>query len=224
MKRHLPNLITLVNLFSGCLAITFLFQGYEEGVLWCVGVSLLADLLDGMVARLLHSTSKMGKELDSLADLVSFGVLPGFMLYQMANTAWLAYVMLLIPIFAAFRLAKFNIDSRQNDYFLGLPTPAMTIGVLGLYMGHRLSYDALFQSWQTLLPIAILLSGLMVSEVPLLSLKFNNFQWQEQWIKVVFVLVAVALSIFLFPLGLSLSIVLYVLLSLLLRKRIIIEQ
>ncbi len=224
MIRHLPNLITLVNLFSGCLAITFLFQNYVEGVVGCVGVSLLADFLDGLTARLLKITSKIGKELDSLADLVSFGVLPGFMLFQMSEIKWVAYLALLIPIFAALRLAKFNVDSRQKDYFLGLPTPAMTIAVLGLYFACYSSYQMCSKSWQLTSLTIIVLCALMVSEIPLFSLKFRSLQWRKNWIKIIFAVTAIALSVFLFPLGLSLSIILYVLLSLIFRKRIISKQ
>lgn len=218
MIRHLPNVITLVNLFSGCLAIIFLFQENNKNVMWCVAASLLADLLDGLVARMLHVTSKIGKELDSLADLTSFGVLPGFLVFHMLLPQGnLAYVALLIPIFSALRLAKFNIDERQTHYFLGLPTPASTIFILGLYLTY--SNDAygmrLFLSHPLfLLAIVILVCALLVSEIPLFSLKFSTLTWKENRIKIIFALLSLILCLFLSPIGFSMTIVLYVAISL----------
>ncbi len=218
MIRHLPNIITLVNLFSGCLAIIFLFQENNKNVMWCVVVSLLADLLDGLVARMLHVTSKIGKELDSLADLISFGILPGFLVFHL----WLpqgnmAYLALLIPIFSALRLAKFNIDERQTHHFLGLPTPASTIFIFGLYLTHSNGTHGMrlfLEHPLFLLLIVILVCALLVSEIPLFSLKFSTLTWKENRIKIIFALLSLILCLLFSPIGLSLTIVLYVAISL----------
>mgnify|MGYP000981582205 FL=1 len=136
MKKHIPNILTLLNLFSGCIAIIMAFKNDFEGVVIWVAIAALFDFFDGMAARILKAYSPLGKELDSLADVVSFGVAPAAALYILMNNYFLLnglplivshyapYLAFLIPMFAAYRLAKFNIDERQTTSFFGLPTPA----------------------------------------------------------------------------------------------------
>ena len=137
ITKNIPNSITCLNLLSGCFACLFAYKGEYDIVTLCIGLSALFDFLDGMAARLLHAYSPMGKELDSLADLISFGLAPGFMamhfmLYDSVfhgineyYQIWWALSALLIPIFSALRLAKFNIDARQTTSFIGLPVPCL---------------------------------------------------------------------------------------------------
>ena len=136
ITKNIPNSITCLNLLSGCFACLFAYKGEYDIVALCIGLSALFDFLDGMAARLLHAYSPMGKELDSLADLISFGLAPGFMamhfmlydsVFHGINASyqiWCALSALLIPVFSALRLAKFNIDARQTTSFIGLPVPA----------------------------------------------------------------------------------------------------
>jgi CDP-diacylglycerol--serine O-phosphatidyltransferase len=143
---NLPNALTLINLFSGCMAVVFVFNYHIDWVPYCISISLVADFLDGFAARWTKTSSDIGKQLDSLADVISFGLLPGAVVYFMilqimernSNASLpiaylIAYsaVAFLITLFAALRLAKFNVDERQSDGFIGLATPAATIFVWG---------------------------------------------------------------------------------------------
>ena len=135
MKQHIPNFITCLNLVSGCIAIVFAFQHQLEITVYLLALSALFDFFDGLAARALNAYSVIGKDLDSLADMVSFGFAPGAIMYIVLNdlliaqqlpTYW-AYAAFIIPVFSALRLAKFNNDTRQSTYFVGLPTPANTL-------------------------------------------------------------------------------------------------
>jgi CDP-diacylglycerol--serine O-phosphatidyltransferase len=145
---NLPNALTLINLFSGCMAVVFVFNYHIDWVPYCISISLAADFLDGFAARWTKTSSEIGKQLDSLADVISFGLLPGavvyFMILQIMERSGnaslpiaylIAYsaVAFLITLFAALRLAKFNVDERQSDGFIGLATPAATIFVWGVW-------------------------------------------------------------------------------------------
>ena len=144
ITKNIPNSITCLNLLSGCFACLFAYKGEYDIVALCIGLSALFDFLDGMAARLLHAYSPMGKELDSLADLISFGLAPGFMamhfmlydsVFHGTNESyqiWWALSALLIPVFSALRLAKFNIDARQTTSFIGLPVPANALFWIGI--------------------------------------------------------------------------------------------
>lgn len=181
------NFITLSNLLCGCLGIQAVLQegDLQKGGL-LIGIALVLDFFDGFVARLLKESSELGKQLDSLADVVSFGVLPGFILWELINdTAYLpqntGHLAFLIPVFSALRLAKFNIDTRQSMSFIGLPTPAnaMVIAVFP-YLAESTPglADILQNSW--FLPVYILVfSYLLVAEIPLPALKFKNYSWKD---------------------------------------------
>ncbi|MEY3679312.1 MAG: hypothetical protein RI924_1453 [Bacteroidota bacterium] len=129
MKKHIPNTLTCLNLFSGCVGLVFAFENQLIFAAYAIGISAMLDFFDGMTARLLKAYSEIGKELDSLADVVSFGVLPSLIIYQLFKTstsvhAYLPYLAFMIAVFSALRLAKFNVDTRQSEHFIGLPTPA----------------------------------------------------------------------------------------------------
>lgn len=198
MKKHIPNSITLMNAFSGAIAIACTLEGKFEYVPYLIAFSLLADFLDGMIARALDIKSELGKQLDSLADMVSFGVLPSMILYMLMKeslygassiSSFLGFEVLafLVAVFAALRLGKFNIDTRQSDSFIGLPTPAATLFVLGILLIHQHSNYTflvnLTKSYTALSIISVLISLLMIAELPLLSLKmasfsFSKYKWQ----------------------------------------------
>ncbi|TGE07531.1 CDP-diacylglycerol--serine O-phosphatidyltransferase [Hymenobacter fodinae] len=227
MKKHLPNAITCLNLFSGCLALTQIFSSDGNLVYASYFVVLAAvfDFFDGLLARALHVSSPIGKDLDSLADVVSFGVVPGAMLYKLLQggldqtdvPAYLAYAGFIVTIFSALRLAKFNNDTRQSDSFIGLPTPACTLVVASLpLILHHDSFgltSTILNPW-LLLALAVVLSGLLVAELPLFALKFKNLRWQDNSVRFIFLLLSLCLLIGLGVAAIPLIILLYVLLSL----------
>ena len=217
IKSFIPNIITLSNLAMGCLAIKFLFEGKPLVAVACIAIGLLADFLDGAVARLLKVSSELGKQLDSLADMVSFGVVPGVILYYLLsqNTNF-AIFGFLVTLFSAIRLGKFNLDTRQSDSFIGLPTPACTIFILGLLLLFELNrFDTAHIIIQApvLIPITVLLSYLLIAELPLFSLKFKHLKWKGNEVRFIFVAVALLLLLLLQELGLVLIIIIYVLVS-----------
>ena len=198
IKKHIPNFITSLNLFSGCIAIYLAFQGNYEGAFIAILLSAVFDFFDGFAARLLKAYSPMGKELDSLADVVSFGVAPGaivFLLLSEINiSVWLPYLAFLIPVFSALRLAKFNIDERQTSSFIGLPTPANAI----FWAGLGFSYADFFMSnvW-ILVALTLLSSYLLIAEIPMFALKFKNKAWSTNKTQYLFLIgCAIILGIF----------------------------
>lgn len=187
MLKQLPNLLTSGNLFCGCLGIIQCFSGNLTTATLFILVAAVFDFFDGFVARAVKANSEMGKELDSLADCVSFGALPAFMLYQLmlqsknlatAGNFWI-YSSLLIAVFSALRLAKFNIDTRQSDSFIGVPTPAdaMLIGSFPYLIEQKTFFEPFLTNIYVLVGVAILMSYLMMAELPLIALKFKNFTW-----------------------------------------------
>lgn len=194
IKKHIPNFITSLNLFAGCMAIYYGFRGNYELVLLFVLVAAVFDFADGLAARLLHAYSPMGKELDSLADVVSFGVAPGVlvlsMLMQSGLPQWMAFAGFIIPVFSALRLAKFNIDDRQASSFIGLPTPANALFWVGL--GYSYSEILIANSWY-ILAFTVIFSGLLVSELPMFSLKFKNLKWKDNQVQYFFLIISIVL-------------------------------
>ncbi|WP_367915416.1 CDP-diacylglycerol--serine O-phosphatidyltransferase [Leadbetterella sp. DM7] len=182
----ISNFITLSNLLCGCLGILAVLNDgdLKKGGL-LIGLALVFDFFDGFVARLLKESSELGKQLDSLADVVSFGVLPGFILWALVKDSGFLpqnteYIVLLIPVFSALRLAKFNIDTRQSMSFIGLPTPAnaMVIAVFPYLAENPGIAGILLDSW--FLPVYVLVfSYLLVAEIPLPAMKFKNYSWQD---------------------------------------------
>ncbi len=217
LKKNIPNFITLGNLLCGTLAINFIFLNEFIVASWLIALAALFDFADGFVARMLKVSSPMGKELDSLADLVTFGLVPALMLFSLFpdQTSPLRYGMLLIALCAAWRLAKFNIDTRQSDAFLGLPTPAnaLFIGAFPLIMIQNPS----IQSWlnpTVYLIIAVFLSIMMVVELPLFSLKFKQFGFAENKVRYLFLFASILLLFLLKFIALPLIVLMYILISL----------
>ncbi len=228
MKRHLPNALTCLNLLCGCLALTFIFRGELVTGAYLVGAAAVADFFDGLVARALRVSSPIGKDLDSLADMVSFGVVPGALMFKLlgmaegaaasypAFAAVLPFGAFLITIFSALRLAKFNNDTRQTTSFIGLPTPACTLVVAALPLilaGNELGLHALILNPWLLLGLTVVLSGLLVAELPLFALKFKNLRWRGNRRRLIFVGLALGLVGWLRAAGVPLAVLLYVLLS-----------
>ncbi len=225
VRRNIPNAITCLNILAGSIAIVFAFHseqifGSLSGRAWAcifIGIAAVADFCDGMAARMLQAYSDMGKELDSLCDLVSFGVAPGMLLWNAithgSTSGWMSWIALLIPVAGALRLAKFNVDTRQSHSFIGLPIPANAIFWIG-YLYMSLSLPQLYAPG-VLIPIVLIECWLMLSELPIFSLKVKNLGWkgnQHRWALVGSAAVLVAM---LGVGGLMWLIVEYVLLSLL---------
>ncbi|MDR0370978.1 MAG: CDP-diacylglycerol--serine O-phosphatidyltransferase [Prevotellaceae bacterium] len=179
MKKHIPNFITCLNLFSGCVGTCFAFQGETQWAFHCILLSGAFDFLDGFAARMLKTHSPTGKELDSLADAISFGLLPGAMVFYLLSQAThtpIPFIGFLIPVFSALRLAKFNIDDRQTTSFIGLPVPANAIFWGGLIHSH--SPFLASQPWMTI-GLTVVFSLLLVSALPMFSLKMKNLSWND---------------------------------------------
>lgn len=209
--RHIPNTITLFNLFFGILSIKAALIGQLEQASWFIFYAAVLDFMDGFAARLLKAYSEIGKQLDSLADVVSFGVAPSFILFQLlgktgtmdessgflgALHAVFVYFPFLIALFSALRLAKFNIDTRQSDSFLGLPTPASAMFVAAIPLQAEVfGYDStgLFSGYYVLLGVSVFLSVLMVTEIPLFSMKFKHFGLEGNRIRYGFLFIALIL-------------------------------
>lgn len=221
VKQNIPNTITSMNLFSGCMAVVSAFhfnetigvmQGYEWAFLF-IGLATVFDFCDGLSARLLHAYSALGKELDSLSDLVSFGVAPAalvFNLIQSQTGSWVAFLAFLIAVFGALRLAKFNIDDRQTTSFIGLPIPANAIfwiGVVAWNMDFRYIGDA----WMTAL--VVLFPLLMVSSLPMFSLKVKTLSLRSNVRRYALLLGTAMLVAAMQLAGLLWAIVFYILLS-----------
>ncbi len=198
IKKQIPNFITCLNIFSGCIAIHFAFQANYSAAFIAILLAAVFDFMDGFAARLLKAFSPMGKELDSLADVVSFGVAPGAIVFSVLNEAgindWLPFFGFIIPAFSALRLAKFNIDDRQTTSFIGLPTPANALFWAGLVFSYS---DFLVSNIVVLLLLTLSFSLLLVSEIPMFSLKFKNATWATNRIQYLFLIgCAVILAIF----------------------------
>jgi CDP-diacylglycerol--serine O-phosphatidyltransferase len=233
IKRILPNIITLANLTCGLFAIIFAFQGNLTTASLCIFAGAFFDFFDGLAARLLKVSGELGKQLDSMADMVTFGVAPGFiffhfMLYlnndiifrhSMVNESFFfpASLALLIPIFSAYRLAKFNIDTRQTTSFIGLPTPVLALFIAAI---PHINFDRfpMFVDMQFLLIISIIMPILLVVEMPLFSLKISKGESISSRLNIFRILLILSAVILLFIFqfaAIPFIVILYLILSLL---------
>jgi CDP-diacylglycerol--serine O-phosphatidyltransferase len=235
IKKQIPNTITLLNLISGSIAIVFAVEGQLEMAAWMIGVAAVFDFFDGFAARMLKVSSEVGKELDSLADVISFGLAPGMILFSMlSNTDTcpefiiggrniVPFTAFLIPAFSAYRLAKFNLDTRQTDSFIGLPTPAnaLLIASFPLIINQESNLLGMDMTFFTnvinhtgfLIPFIFLFSWLLIAEIPLMSLKFKTFKWNDNKIRFMFLISCFVLFVIFFYLAVPLIILLYLVLS-----------
>lgn len=228
--RNIPNTITSCNLFCGCIASYWAFQGNYKLALLFIVLGAGFDFFDGMTARLLHVSSPIGKELDSLADDVTFGLAPAAIAFSLFKEVHypeilapiadvIPYTAFLIAVFSALRLAKFNLDERQTSSFIGMPTPANALFWSSLAVGaHDFliseSFNAIY-----LFILVIIMSLLLVAELPMFSLKFKNLSWQQNKVSYIFLIVSIPLLVIFQLSGFAAVILWYILLSLLTRKK-----
>jgi CDP-diacylglycerol--serine O-phosphatidyltransferase len=226
MKKHIPNTITCLNLISGCIATYWAFQGNYELALLFIVIGAVFDFFDGMVARLLHVSSPIGKELDSLADDITFGFAPSAIVFSFlkgmgaetdsslftlhSSLPFLAFIM---AAFSALRLAKFNLDERQAMGFIGLPTPANALfwGSLIVGMGDKMT--SLPYAEYAILAGIFISSWLLVAEIPMFALKFKTWGWKGNEVKYIFLITCIPLLLLLEVSGLAAIIAWYVILS-----------
>lgn len=217
MKRYLPNFLTCCNLLCGCFGIVYCLEERTIPAAYFVWAAGVFDFFDGFAARMLKVTSPIGKELDSLADMVSFGLLPSLVMYKMiaASSAipWLPYVAFFIAICSALRLAIFNVDETQSDSFKGLNTPANTLFITSLPLVYGQVGTWLFQDWVLVL-ITITFSLLMISRIEFFAFKFKDFTWNNNKVRFTFIAVSMILLALLGKLALPLLILLYIVFSL----------
>ena len=230
ITRHIPNMVTCCNLLSGCIASVMAFQANYEAAILFIILGAIFDFFDGMLARLLNVSGPLGKELDSLADDITFGFAPSAIVFSLLKEVqypefmngiadYFPYTAFIIAAFSALRLGKFNIDPRQSSSFIGLPTPANALFWGSLVVGgHSFlvsdSFNAIY-----LFILVILMSYLLVAELPMFSLKFKNLSWRDNKISYIFLLVCIPL-LAIFRLGGFAAIILwYILWSLLTRKK-----
>ena len=225
IKKHIPNTITCLNLISGCIATYWAFQGDYRMALLFIIIGAVFDFFDGMVARLLHVSSPIGKELDSLADDITFGFAPSAIIFSYLNESCAAanstlctlhsilpFVAFILAAFSALRLAKFNLDERQALGFIGLPTPANAL-FWGALIGGLQGYDIHFEGIEWCIIAGIFISSyLLISEIPMFALKFKTWGWKGNEIKYIFLLTCIPM-LFLGIFGLAAIIAWYVILS-----------
>ncbi len=214
IKKQIPNALTCANLFCGCIGIVFAFKGHLDITAYTVLLAGIFDFFDGFSARLLNVKSLIGKELDSLADMVSFGFLPGVVMFHLLtqsdySSPYLPYLGFLITIFSALRLAKFNIDTRQTEDFIGLNTPMNTLFIVSLPFIQR-DFPGLIGSTMLLLGLTVLMSWLLVSEIRIFSLKFGSMKWATNKTKFIFLIVSAILIAFLKFAAIPFVLVLYI--------------
>ena len=234
MKKQLPNFITLCNLFCGTVAIIFAVRGMLDCAALFVAIGIFFDFFDGFFARLLHVKSEMGLQLDSLADMVTSGVVPGIAMFQLLSSSTyvletegtfsilLPYMGLFISLGSAYRLANFNIDTRQSTGFIGLPTPANTMFILSLplilqYQSTEIVVFFLRNTWM-LLGITLLSTYMLNANISLFALKFKDYSLKNNIVKYVFLVVCLLLLLVLKVIAIPFIILLYIFLSLITKQ------
>lgn len=225
IKKHIPNIITLLNLMCGCIAIVFIADFRFDYALYFVCLGIFFDFFDGFFARLFKVSSPLGLQLDSLADMVTSGVAPGFVMYQLFQgleydpelISMYSFVGFIITLGACYRLANFNIDERQTDSFIGLPTPANALFILSLPLIIKEdileSITFLLTNQWVLTGICLLSAYIMNAEIPLFSLKIKNFNIKTNSLQIVFLFFSIIGILFLKFYAIPLIIIVYVLLS-----------
>ncbi len=218
MKRHLPNFLTCCNLLCGCAGVVFVLEGRPVPAAYFVWVAGIFDFFDGFVARMLKVSSPIGKELDSLADVISFGLLPALVMYKMigstSESEWLPFIAFSIAVFSALRLAIFNVDESQTDSFRGLNTPANTIFITSLPLLHNRVGGWLYEP-EILVGITLLFSFLLTSPIRFFAFKFRNFRWKGNETRFTFLLLSGLMLIVLRLPAIPIIIILYIVISLL---------
>ena len=224
MKKHIPNTITCLNLISGCIATYFAFQSDYQMALLFIVIGAVFDFFDGMVARLLHVSSPIGKELDSLADDITFGFAPSAIVFSFLcsfhiHLLFIPFLAFIMAAFSALRLAKFNLDERQALGFIGLPTPANALFWGSLVTGLGGTISTLPYAEWIILCGTFISCYLLIAEIPMFALKFKTWGWKGNEIKYIFILSCLPLLLFLGVSGLAAIIAWYVILSIITTKR-----
>ncbi len=224
IRRNIPNALTCGNLLCGCVGVVEAFHNNLLISCILVGVALIFDFLDGFLARMLKVSSAIGKDLDSLADMVTFGLLPSIIVYQLLMQSipdlmgiWKAYPAFIMAIFSALRLAKFNNDTRQSDTFIGLPTPANAMLIAALPFIVQLEsefWKDIIINTTNLLILTVVMSYLLVMELPLIALKFKHFGWKGNEARFLLIVSSIVLLVTLKFLAVPLILVIYIGLSL----------
>ena len=218
MKKHIPNTITCCNLISGCIATWFAFQSDYPMALLFIVVGAVFDFFDGMSARLLHVSSEIGKELDSLADDITFGFAPSAIVFDYLCTfhihlLFVPFLAFIMAAFSALRLAKFNLDERQAMGFIGLPTPANALFWGSLIVGLSRS-GVTFVGLEWVILVGVFISCyLLVAEIPMFALKFKHWGWKGNEVKYIFILSCIPILLLLGIIGIAVIIAWYVILS-----------
>lgn len=230
VTKHIPNTLTSCNLISGCIAIVFALSANYTMALTFIVVGAVFDFFDGMSARLLGVSSPIGKELDSLADVVTFGVAPSSMIYTLlltlSKSGWnetlafaIPYVAFVMAAFSALRLAKFNLDERQTTSFIGLPTPANALFWGALIVGNENVFAENSYYIYLLIILVFVSSWLLVAEIPMFALKFKHWGWRDNKVKYVFLISCLPILLIFGISGISVIIAWYICLSFLTTKK-----
>lgn len=230
VTKHIPNTLTSCNLISGCIAIVFALSANYTMALTFIVVGAVFDFFDGMSARLLGVSSPIGKELDSLADVITFGVAPSSMIYTLlltlSKSGWnetlafaVPYVAFVMAAFSALRLAKFNLDERQTTSFIGLPTPANALFWGALIVGNENVFDENSYYIYLLIILVFVSSWLLVAEIPMFALKFKHWGWRDNKVKYVFLISCLPILLIFGISGISVIIAWYICLSFLTTKK-----
>ena len=225
IKKHIPNSITLLNLFCGCMAIVFASRLDFEMAFYMVCLGIFFDFFDGFFARLFKVSGPLGLQLDSLADMVTSGVMPGYIMFHLLSnsqheisaSSWIPFLGFIITLGSCYRLAVFNLDTRQTNSFIGLPTPANALFILSLPLVLKYSDSLIvleiFTNQGVLLAITLFSAYILNAEIPLFSLKIKKFNLKDNALQIVFLALSFLLLIFFQYLGIPLVIIGYVLLS-----------
>lgn len=223
IKKHIPNFITFINLFCGCVALVFLGNSNFEFAFYWVCLGIFFDFFDGFFARKFNVSGPLGVQLDSLADMVTSGVVPGFAMYKMLSNPYVfesnyvPYIAFVITLGACYRLANFNIDTRQSDHFIGLPTPANCLFFMGLpflyqYFGGSSFVEYLFNPY-VLLVLCLVSAYVMNAEIPLFSLKIKAFSVKKYSLQIFFLALSVVIILWMKLAATPIIILLYVIIS-----------
>jgi len=227
MKKHIPNILTCVNVLSGCIACVMAFEGnYFWVVVWII-IAAVADFFDGFSARMLKAYSSIGKDLDSLADMVSFGLAPAILVFRFLSDShtlntlsfpfaeYIPYISFMLVIFSALRLAKFNNDERQTSSFIGLPTPPNALFWISLCYGLNINNIGIPDqvSFYSIIILIIVFSLLMTSEIPMFSLKVKNFGLRGNELRYLLIVLMTVAVIFGGLLGIAAGIIVYIIMS-----------
>lgn len=233
IKNNLANAFTLGNLFSGCVGIVHLFSGDYHTTAICIIISLILDFFDGFVARALGSSSNLGGQLDSLADMVSFGFLPGVAMMKILEPFGyhlvgielpfeIKYFGFLVTLFSCLRLAIFNLDEEQKYYFKGLNTPSNSILIFGLFYAYKESgnFSFLFENEIYLLIFTVISSWLLVSPIKMIAMKFKSKQLKDNYPKLALLIGGISILLIFKTVGIPLIIIYYILISLIFQKQL----